>query len=114
MPDPIKIIDRNGDEMELPSRWEVCTVCDGEGKHSHAVDGNDITASEWAEWHPDERETYLRGGYDQQCEECKGKRVVAVVDEDRLTDEQRREWESWAEDERRYRASVEAERRMGC
>ena len=71
-------------------RWVICPECHGEGKHAHAIDGNGITASEWAEWEPEERETYLAGGYDRTCEECDGSGKVKIEEE---TDEDEDETE---------------------
>ena len=78
--------DDNGEEVEvqLPSRFEVCSRCRGAGKHVNPnVDGHGITAEEWngPDWDDDSREGYLTGRYDVTCSECKGLRVVAVVDE---------------------------------
>ena len=66
----------------LKTRWEVCGTCDGEGRHVNpSIDASGITDTEWAEWEPDDRMMYTSGAYDQTCNECKGKRVVPVVDE---------------------------------
>ncbi len=75
----------DGDEVveELPTKYEVCDRCRGEGKHTNpAIDGNGITASEWAEWDYEDRENYMNGVYDVSCEECCGNRVILVPDED--------------------------------
>lgn len=79
--------DDDGNEIALPLRWAICDECRGEGKHSHAVDGNGITSSEWDEWDVEERETYMRGGYDRTCEVCRGAGKVQVVDEAKLSPE---------------------------
>lgn len=105
-------------EAALPARYAVCPTCEGRGSHVHrAIDGNGITASEWAEWDIDERDDYLSGRYDVQCEECKGLRVVLVVDEEQLSDEEKKLHEIYLEQqtwEQQYRMEVEAERRMGA
>ena len=80
--------DDEGCEVEVPAKYYICDVCDGHGKHSHAVDGNGITSSEWAEWDCEEQETYMRGGYDRECEACKGTGKVIDVDWDALTPEE--------------------------
>lgn len=83
---PVKkltLTDKDGDEHEIeaPALWEICSRCDGEGHHSNpSIDGNGITSSEWAEWDPEERETYMSGGYDVSCDECKTAGKILVVD----------------------------------
>ena len=76
-----------GEEViyHIPAKYEVCNMCDGHGSHSNpAIDGNGITSEEWngPDWSEEERETYMSGGYDIQCEECGGKRVELVPDWD--------------------------------
>lgn len=76
----------DGEEVEgrLPARYEVCPRCDGEGSHTNPnIDGNGITASEWAEWDEEDRDNYMSGVYDVSCEKCGGLRVVPVVDDGR-------------------------------
>lgn len=109
MPKPLTIIDNDGNEVELPTRNEVCSQCEGEGRSSAylgVIDPN--------EWEPDELDEYMQGRYDRTCETCKGERVVAVVDEDRLTPDQLVLWHEWERSEAEYRAICEAERRMGA
>lgn len=97
-----------------PTHWEICSTCHGEGKHAHAVDGNGITGSEWAEWADEERETYLSGGYDRTCEECDGSGKYRVVNHDELPSWLQAAVDRYWRDEAAYRAEVAAERRMGC
>lgn len=68
----------------LPTHNEVCPRCQGEGKHVNpSIDGHGITAGEWdRDWDEDSRENYFSGVYDVPCHECKGLRVVKVVDRD--------------------------------
>lgn len=113
----IYLLDDDGEPTrELPWRWEICDCCDGHGKTSRAVecDGGGFTASEWAEQDCDFREDYLAGVYDRPCPECRGAGKVKAVDEDRLTDEERAEYEAQADADRAYRAEIAAERRAGC
>ena len=88
-------------EVEFPAVYEMCHRCEGHGKHSNpSIDGHGITEEEWVnEWDEEGREMYLRGGYDITCTKCKGVRVVAVIDEDSLTPEQKKYFESWQEQE---------------
>ncbi len=63
----------------------ICPTCEGEGKITNPSIGA-ITASEWQdEWDPESRENYMSGLYDVACTECKGKRVIKVLDEDSVS-----------------------------
>lgn len=94
-------------EYSLPAKNEVCSRCDGEGKHVNpSIDGNGITWSEWAELCDDDFEfpdRYMGGFYDVKCEACKGNKVVKVVDDFALTPEEKKVYERWLADERERR-----------
>lgn len=100
--------------IEIPQRWEICGLCDGEGKHSRAVDGNGITSSEWSEWSHEEQECYLSGGYDRTCEKCLGDGKVLVDNLDALSPEDRKIIEEYWEDEADYNRVCAMERMMGA
>jgi len=77
-------------EVEIPIAFEVCSTCDGQGRHTNpAIDAHGITEDEWGQWDSEEQEFYMSGGYDVECHECAGKRVVPVPAEARMTDEQK-------------------------
>jgi RecJ-like exonuclease len=104
---------------EFPSKKEVCHRCDGHGKHTNpAIDGNGITASEWAdEWDEESRENYMSGVYDVTCETCNGLNVVDVIDESRFTEADKVAYEEYLEYQKAeayYAAECAAEQRMGC
>ena len=84
MLDDIKFIPHGGeeeDEISLKARYEVCGRCEGRGSHVNpAIDGHGISAQEFAE-DPDFKEAHFAGVYDVTCYECKGLRVVPVVDD---------------------------------
>ena len=70
-------------EESLPGKYEVCDRCLGKGSHCNpSIDGNGLTSEDFAE-DPDFRDDYMSGMYDVPCYECKGARVVLVVDEDK-------------------------------
>lgn len=96
--------------VPLPTHYEVCDRCRGEGKHVNpAIDGNGLTRDQIDEMGGDEfMEQYMGGMYDVTCEECKGLRVVKVVDEELLDREQREEYQSWVD----YQNELSWERRM--
>lgn len=105
--------------IALPAAYKVCGRCGGTGRHlTPSLEHECITASEWnEEWDKKEREAYMHGGYDVTCLDCKGKRVVSVVDEDNLLREQRDDYcliQQAEDDERMREAEYETERRMGC
>lgn len=114
----------DGEEVvvEFPAKYEVCGRCQGEGKHVNpSIDGHGITMDEWygPDWDDESRDTYMSGGYDVTCHECKGERVVLFVDEDVVDKDPKYkdDWERYQkhqDDEDRYRAECEFERRMGC
>lgn len=78
--------DEDSISYNFPARKEICHRCDGEGQHTNPnVDGHGITAEEWHnEWNEDEREGYMNGRYDVVCEECKGNKIVMVIDEEAI------------------------------
>lgn len=112
----IKTDEGDEQEIELPTKKEVCFRCHGEGTHVNPnVDGHGISAEEWAnDWEEEEREAYFSGRYDVTCEECNGLRVVDVVDEEALSPTERKAYEDWCDSEAAYRAECAAERRFGC
>lgn len=91
-------------EHEFPARFEVCGDCEGEGTHLHpAIREHAYTSEEWSGEDDDFREEYMRGGrgiYGVQCETCGGRRVVPVVDERRLTPEQKKLFKLYEKQER--------------
>ena len=98
-----EIIDEDGDEVQhvLPGKYGVCTRCEGTGKHDHPAFSNGIVSSEWAEMDDDDRRSYMRGDYNVTCEQCGGKRVVVLPDEEVISCEQRAalavHWQNLAE-----------------
>jgi hypothetical protein len=95
-----------GDEVShvFPSVNEVCDRCEGYGTHLTPSIGNHAYTSDDEEMHdPEFLEEYTkRGGiYDVQCEVCHGNKVVPVVDEDKLNEEQKKlftEYEEYMEE----------------
>lgn len=112
MPEPIILYTEDENEIRIPTRYEVCDRCHGEGNHD-AWDGG-MTATEMHEQGDEFIEDYAAGHYSVPCTECKGQRVVAVIDELRATPEQLAAWEKHADDEYEYRAMAAAERAAGC
>lgn len=113
--------DDDGEMVEetvaFPAHYEVCGRCDGRGSHVNpAIDGHGLSREDFDE-DPDFEEAYFGGVYDVTCYECKGLRVVPVVDEETLPPEFKDKWErylKWCEDEAAYQRECEMERRMGA
>lgn len=76
--------DSEDNYFRLKAKYEVCPTCRGKGTHvNRNIDGNGITQEEMYELGDDFFEDYMAGVYDVICEECNGKRVVLVPDEDK-------------------------------
>jgi RecB family endonuclease NucS len=110
----IKFETDEGEEIELPAKYEVCSRCEGEGAHTNPnIDGNGITASEWEEdWDEESRENYMNGVYDVTCVECDGRRVVAVLDREAADPELVKQYDAYQESLARSRAEERYERRL--
>ena len=70
------------DEIQIPAKWEICDRCHGNGTRVNPnIDGHGMTAEEWADFGEEEREMYMNGGYDVQCEAgCRDGKIL-VPDE---------------------------------
>jgi len=104
------------EDLTFPARFEVCSTCEGKGRHVNpAIDENGLSYEDF-DADPDFAEDYRAGVYDVACYECHGKRVVPEVDEQACDEEQRKRLEDYndlvrsSEDERRERMQ---ERAMG-
>jgi DnaJ-class molecular chaperone len=108
-----EIVDEEGFEQQyvLPSKFEVCPRCQGSGKHDHPAFANGFSQEDMAE-DPDFAEEYRGGRYDVTCERCKGKRVIAVPDEDKCTAVQLSALEQYRETRREMAADDASERRL--
>lgn len=103
--------DDEGEEVthSFPSINEVCPRCEGYGTHlTPSIGQHAYSIEEFYESFDDEEDRasyFQRGGkYDVTCEKCKGNKVVEVVDEAKLTAEQKVLYEQWQEsEEERYR-----------
>lgn len=111
---PRLVVEIDEVEHELPTKWEVCSVCDGEGKHVNpSIDCNGLSAEDFDE-DPDFAEAYFDGAYDVPCNRCNGRSTERVVDWDKVPPELRAAYERQAREEADYQAERWAEIRMGC
>ena len=100
-------------EEMLPTKWEVCPVCRGEGKHVNpGIDAGGLSADYAND--PDFMDDYMDGVYDVPCNRCKGKRVVAVVDWNALDDDRKAAYEKQLKEEADDAALQRAELAMGA
>lgn len=99
--------------MEVGSKFEVCTMCNGSGKVVNpSIDAGGITRDEFDD-DPGFRESYFAGHYDITCPECNGARVVPQLvfkDDDPIV----AAIYKWEDDEYAYARSCAAERAFGC
>lgn len=112
----------DGDEVthSFPAKNEVCNRCQGFGTHLNpSIGQHAYSMEEFQESFPedeDKEEYFRRGGiYDVQCETCKGNKVVPVVDEEALNEEERKlyaAYEKWAEESAREEAADRRTRMM--
>jgi len=104
----------DGDEKELPMKFEVCPVCEGKGSHVNpSIDAGGLSAEKFHD-DPDFAEQYWHGTYDQTCNRCEGKRVVPAVDWDALSEDESKAYKKqlrseWEDEQERL-----SEIRMGC
>ena len=107
----------DGSEIELPCKWEICSVCEGGGTDRGAsveCDGGGFTSEEWAEQDEDFREDYLAGRYDRDCAHCNGSGKVEVADFSKMTKQQRREYREQQRELAECDAIERMERMMGA
>lgn len=114
-PDRLPVLELDdGEVIQLPWKWEVCSVCAGEGKHVNpAIDCGGLSAEDFDE-DPEFAEMYFDGAYDVPCNRCEGRRVEREIDWDKVSPEHQALLERQARDEAAYQAEVAMERRMGC
>jgi hypothetical protein len=111
--DPAHPLSYCEDEITVPAKYGVCETCDGKGKHVNpSIDAHGLSAEDFDE-DPGFREDYFSGVYDQECNECYGRRVSFVVDESRCTPDQLKAVYASQEGHDSYERQCAAERRMG-
>jgi hypothetical protein len=99
--------------VELPTHWEVCDLCEGEGSHVNpSIDCNGL--DEEQENDPDFMGDYLSGKYDIACNRCGGKRVIQEVNWDAVSEEHKHEYHRQQQWEHESRQEQLAELRAGC
>jgi len=96
--------------LNLPMHWAICSDCHGEGGralHGLVLNEDQTGDSEFME-------DYMAGKYDSSCSDCDGTGKVHVVNEERCTTEQLKEYHADIKQINRDNAESLAEMRMGC
>jgi hypothetical protein len=79
----ISFLNKEEEMVSYPSKYTICEICEGKGKHTNpSIDGNGLTSSDVEDWDDDTWENYRGGLYDVSCWLCKGERVVEIIDTD--------------------------------
>lgn len=110
IPNPAYEVEDNVPEyLSLLAKYEVCPTCRGNGKHSNHLGA--FTQSDIDEMGEDWLHDYMAGEFDKVCENCKGQRVVAVIDRENNSEKNLKLYDTWEEEEYRYRHESEMEMR---
>jgi hypothetical protein len=110
------IYGEDGEETEvaLPTSWQVCPVCNGEGKHVNpSIDCGGIPSERFHD-DPEFAESYFSGAYDVPCNHCSGRSTVLGVDFGALSPEMENAYNAECEAEAENRAEQRAEMLAGC
>lgn len=92
------------------TKMEVCGRCGGKGVralHGLALSGEALDDHDFME-------DYMNGKYDTKCDDCHGRNVVEVLDEDSLTPEALKIYRRALRECRNDNAESLSELRMGC
>jgi hypothetical protein len=99
---------------EIPMTYEVCPTCQGKGTHVNpSIDSQGLTQDDFDE-DPDFEENYFGGQYDVRCYECKGARVVPVINRSACDPEVLKYLDEQEEERRRDEWERAAEMSMGA
>jgi hypothetical protein len=105
--------DGSFEDIEIPAKFEVCSVCDGKGSHVNpSIDSNGLSREDFDD-DPDFEEAYFSGAYDVPCNCCKGNRVEPVVNFEALTPELRLKIQNFIDSFYEYQRIEAHERKMG-
>ena len=118
-PAPTKVtVTLEGDEdtveVQLPTKWEVCDLCNGKGTHVNpSIDCGGLTSEDFDQ-DPDFAEMYMDGVYDQTCNRCEGRTTIAVPDFELMSEVEREAYKAHEAQEDELAQEEAWERRMGC
>jgi hypothetical protein len=99
-------------EIDLPTKWVVCDLCDGEGKHVNpSIDGGGINVNDRS---PEFWGRYMGGEFDVSCYKCNGRSTAKDIDEDACDPEHLDAWYRQQEEEHNSFLEHQAELRAGA
>jgi hypothetical protein len=102
------------EDLELPFKFEVCSICDGTGTHVNpSIDAHGLTREDFEE-DPEFEEDYRSGRYDVPCYNCNGANVEPVLDESRCPPKWLAAYTAWERDLAESYAIERMEREMGA
>lgn len=97
--------------LRLPARFEVCDLCNGKGTTVNpSIDAGGLSQEDFDE-DPDFEEEYFSGMYDIPCPQCRGKRVIPVINEAAMSKEQKAAYDEYTEEQQEIAKDNYADRR---
>lgn len=81
MTDALEVVRADFPDLQIVTKWEVCSACQGEGSTSAHL--GTFTAGD--PWLQDDQfmADYRDGKFDEPCPSCKGRTTVRVIDRKR-------------------------------
>jgi hypothetical protein len=83
------LFNEDGTETVIPSKWEICGHCSGEGTSSAYLGA--FTSDDWSQMDDEWKDDYIAGHFDRACEHCEGGKVK-VPDFSRMSKAVKKEW----------------------
>jgi hypothetical protein len=104
--------DSEGDEVEreMPTKYAVCSQCEGKGTSSAYLGAFSGRRLEEARADEEFWDDYRSGRLDRACETCGGTRVVPVIDRKKCTKADLKAWDKQAKEEAEYQEMCRQER----
>ena len=98
-------------ELELPAKFEICDLCEGRGSVVNpSIDAGGISEDEF-DADPEFRESYSSGAYNISCTKCGGRGRNPVVNYEKLSEEQKKEFDQYQHDKAEEARDAENDRR---
>jgi DnaJ-class molecular chaperone len=112
--EPTTYINDEDEEVQLPTHWQICDTCRGEGTRVNpAIDGNGLDPHD-PDLDEDFWDNYWGGTYDVKCSDCDGLGRVKVVNEEALSPEVLAAYHEHLRDYHETEAIYRQERMMGA